>query len=129
MRRTLILGLAILVGVGCAGCGKSSAPLAGGKPVPYWIEALQAPDARLRKKAAFKLGNVGPADPSALPALLGALDDRDAAVRCEVILALVKFGPAARDGVPALAKLRQRDRNAQVRDYAARAVERLQAPK
>src|SRR6516165_3376545 len=75
-----------------SGCGKAEKPLmAGGKPVGYWVEALRGPDARLRKQAAFKLGNVGPADPSAFPALLGALKDPDARVRCEVILALLKF--------------------------------------
>jgi HEAT repeat protein len=129
MRQPLLIGLAILVGVGCVGCGKSPPTLAGGKPVSYWLDALHAPDAKVRKKAAFKLGNVGSADPAALPALTAALADRDAAVRCEVILALLKFGSSARDVVPTLLVMQQRDGNAQVRQYAAKAVAKLRESK
>lgn len=125
MRHALLIGLTLLVGLGGLGCGQAPPLLAGGKPVRYWIESLQSRDARLRKKAAFKLGNVGPADPAALPALRTALADPDAAVRCEVILALVKFGPAARETLPVLAEMNQRDRDVRVRQFAARAVERL----
>jgi HEAT repeat protein len=99
--------------------------MAGGK----WAEALRAPDVALRKKAAFTLGNIGPTDPAVLPALMGALKDADAGVRREVILALVKCGPAAREAVPALEQMRQNDRDAQVRDYAGRALEKLGAEK
>jgi HEAT repeat protein len=119
------MGLLLVLAV-CCGCGRAPATLAGGKPVRYWVEALHDRDAKLRKKAAFKLGNVGPADSAALPALVGALDDPDPAVRSEVILALIKFGPAARDALPKLIDLQRRDRNAQVRQYASRAAARLQ---
>jgi HEAT repeat protein len=125
MRHRRMLELALFLAVCCAGCGKSPPTLAGGKPVRYWIEALQNPDARVRKQAAFKLGNAGPVDADALPALLGALKDREAAVRSEAILALVKFGPAAGEAVPVLTELRLRDPNAQVRRYAAKAIEKL----
>jgi HEAT repeat protein len=124
MRHLRALGLLILLAV--FGCGRSPATLAGGKPVAHWVEALHDRDVKLRKKAAFKLGNVGPADPAALPALVGALDDPDPAVRSEVILALIKFGSAARDTLPRLTEMQRRDRNALVRQYAARAAERLQ---
>ena len=100
--------------------------LAGGKPVSHWVEALKGPDAKLRKTAVTKLGNVGPADEVVLPALLGALEDTDAAVRREAILALMKYGPGAREAVPRLVDLKRRDRDAQVRSYAARAVEKLE---
>jgi hypothetical protein len=126
MRPPLRIGLAVLVGLWCLGCSKAPPTLAGGKPVRYWVEALHDPDAKVRKKAAFKLGNVGPADPAALPALLGALGDRNTAVRCEVILALAKFGPAGREALPVLAKMKQHDRDARVRLYASKAVERLE---
>jgi HEAT repeat protein len=122
MRSGLILILAALL---AAGCGKAAPTLAGGKPVGHWVESLRAPDPRLRREAAFKLGNVGPADPAALPALTAALRDRDAAVRREAILALLKCGPEAREAVPTLAELRQHDPDAQVRACAARAVDRL----
>jgi HEAT repeat protein len=87
---------------------------------------LRASDAKLRKKAAFTLGNLGAADPAAVSGLRGALTDADAAVRCEAIQALLKCGPAAAEAVPTLMHMRQRDPNAQVRRYAATAVERLE---
>jgi HEAT repeat protein len=125
MRGRSTIALTILLGVCCAGCGKTS-PLAGGKPVSHWVAALRDPDAKVRKKAASKLGNVGTADAAALPALMGALEDRDAAVRCEAILALVKFGPAAKDAIPILTELHKKDRDAKVRAYASKALEKLQ---
>ena len=121
MRVLAILLLAVVL----SGCGKSEPTLAGGKPVTYWVAALKDPDVNMRKKAAFKLGNVGTADPVALPALLGGLDDRDPVVRREVVLALVKLGPAAAEAVPRLVKLRESDRDPKVRGYAARAIDKL----
>jgi HEAT repeat protein len=109
------------------GCGKAPPPLAGGKPVSYWVEALHGHDAQARKKAAAKLGNVGPADPAVLPALTAALHDGDPAVRREAILALLKCGPEARGAAGALAEVRQRDRDPQVRTYAAKALAKIRA--
>jgi HEAT repeat protein len=117
MRRILFVILLIAV----SGCGGGPPPMAGGK----WAEVLRDPDARQRRKAAFTLGNIGPSDPVVLPALLQALKDRDAAVRREAILGLVKYGPGAREVIPTLTELQQRDRDPQVRSYAARAVEKL----
>ena len=110
--------------IAAAGCGRSEPMLAGGKPVEYWIGAIKGPDSALRKKAAFKLGNVGPADARALPALMEALQDSDAAVRREAIAAVAKFGSAAKDAIPALAELRA-DRDARVRADADRASKLL----
>ncbi len=93
--RTFVIAV-LLVG----GCSKSPSMLSGGKPVSHWVAALKnSTDAKSRKDAAFKLGNVGPSDPSAYPALVEALKDRDAVVRCETILALLKFGSAAQQAV------------------------------
>jgi HEAT repeat protein len=118
--------LALLVlALAASGCGKPGPTLAGGKPIEDWVKALQDPDTKTRKIAAMKLGNVGPAHPAAFPALLDALKDRDAGVRCDVILALVKFGPDAKDAVPALHQIRKNDPNAKVRDYAAKALEKI----
>jgi HEAT repeat protein len=108
------------------GCGKEPPTLAGGKPVSHWVQALQDPDARVRKQATAKLGNVGTADPAALPALTGALQDRSPEVRREAILAVLKCGPAAREVMPVLTELRQRDPDPRVRSFAARALEKLQ---
>jgi HEAT repeat protein len=99
--------------------------MAGGK----WAEALRGPDAKVRRNAAFTLGNIGPSDPAVLPALLGAVKDADAGVRCEAILALLKYGPAAREAIPELTEVRQKDRDPKVRAYAARAVDKLKEGK
>jgi HEAT repeat protein len=112
-----------------SGCSKAQPTRAGGKPVSYWIEALKSPDAKLRKTAAFKLGNVGPTDPAVCPALVEALKDADARVRCEAILALVKFGADANEAIPALNEASHHDSDAKVRSYAAKAVEKLQRAK
>jgi HEAT repeat protein len=103
------------------GCGKTPSTTR----VSYWVEAVRAHDAKLRKKAAFTLGNLGTVDPAAVPALRGALTDPDAAVRCEAILALVKCGPAAAEAAHTLRDMQTRDPNAQVRLFAAKAVEKL----
>lgn len=125
MRCLLVAALLVLL----AGCSRQTPPtLAGGKPVSHWVEVLQSsPDAKVRKEAAFKLGNVGPTDPTAFPALVGALKDRDSVVRCEAILSLLKFGTAAQEVVPTLTELREKDHDPKVRNYAAKALEKLQA--
>jgi HEAT repeat protein len=120
--RFLILALALLLG----GCGKAAPTQAGGKPVSFWVQALQQPNAKLRKTAVFKLGNVGPADPAALPAVLGALRDPDPIVRCEAILAVMKFGSAAKEAVPLLTDIRQHDPHAKARDYATKALDKIE---
>jgi HEAT repeat protein len=120
--RLAVVGLALWAG----GCGKARPTTAGGKPVSHWVQALQDPDARLRKKAAQKLGNAGPADPAVVPALAGALKDRDARVRAEAALALMKMGPAAQGAIPALAEA-HKDPDPRVREYAVKALERVQA--
>jgi len=127
MRHFVAIGLVVLPVVLVSGCGQGPPMLAGGKPVTARIQELQNPDAKVRQQAAFKLGNVGPADPDVLPALIGALRDSDPGVRREVILAVVKFGPAAQDAIPALLDLQQHDRDAQVRGYAVKALEKLRS--
>lgn len=117
MRRILFVVLLISL----CGCGKAPPAMAGGK----WADALRDHDVKVRKKAAFTLGNIGPSDPAVLPALTGALKDADAGVRCEAVLALVKYGPGAREAIPGLAEVRQNDRDPRARSYAARALEKL----
>jgi HEAT repeat protein len=117
--------LAGLTTTALIGCGNTEPTLAGGRPIAYWVEALKAPDPRVRKEAAFKLGNAGPVEPSVFPALSAALKDSDARVRCEAVLAVLKFGSIAKEAIPVLAELKQKDADAQVRRYAARAIEKL----
>lgn len=115
-----------VVAIALGGCSKAGPTLAGGKPVDHWVKALNDPDPRVRKTAVTKLGNVGPTDPAALPALLGALKDQDAGVRCETILALLKFGPDAKSSIPALTEIRRDDPDAKVREYAGKALTKLE---
>ncbi len=122
--RRFLLGLGLLSVVVTLGCEKRPTQ-AGGKTVPHWVQALDDPDAKVRKEASFKLGNVGPKDPAVLPALLKALKDRDSRVRREAILALVKCGPAAKEALPTLAQMERHDADAQVRTYATKALGRL----
>jgi HEAT repeat protein len=124
MKSFLLTGLAALPAVLLLGCGRAQAPDLG-EQVERWVRALNGADARVRKNAILKLGNVGPGDAAVFPALLGVLKDRDAGVRREAILALLKCGPAANEAVPALTEVRQHDRDAQVRSYAAKALEKL----
>jgi HEAT repeat protein len=119
MRRILLIVLLIAL----SGCGGAPPKMAGDK----WAEALRDPSAQVRRKAAFTLGNIGLSDPAALPALIGALRDPDAGVRREAILALSKGGAAVKAAVPALQDLRRHDPDPGVRNYAGRAVEKIQA--
>jgi HEAT repeat protein len=109
-----------------AGCGPAAPTLAGGKPVSHWVEALHGPDPKARREAADKLGNVGPADPAACPALVEALKDPDAQVRGKAILGLTKCGAAAKEAMPALQDLKERDPDPGVRDYAGKALKKIQ---
>ena len=117
----LVVDWVVLLG----GCGPARSTTAGDKAVSYWVQTLQDPDAKARRKAAFTLGNVGAADPAVVPALVGALQDRDAGVRGEAVLALLKIGPPARAAVPALSEA-QKDQDAQVRAHAVKALEKIQ---
>src|SRR5713101_4928736 len=108
-------GLFAILLIALSGCSQTQPTTR----VRHWVEALGAADAKLRKEAAFKLGNLGPTDSAVvLPALIGALKDADAQVRCEAILALLKCGPEAREAVAALTEVRGHDADAKVRDYA-----------
>lgn len=115
----------VLLGGLLGGCGRSAPPmLAGGKPVEAWVAALKSPDPLERKKAVEKLGNVGTANPAALPAILGALRDADPRVRFEAVAAVMKFGAAGKEAMPILAELRQ-DSDSRVADAATKALARL----
>jgi HEAT repeat protein len=121
MKNVLLpVGLVLLAG----GCSQTP-PLAGGKPIDYWVQAMQSPDAKLRKTAVAKLGNAGAAEATGWAALSGALRDRDAGVRREAIVALMKCGPQARQTEPVLAEMARGDADPQVRAAAAKAVAKL----
>ena len=124
MRRLLPLcSLALL-----AGCHPPAGPpekYFSGEPVAHWLEAVRSPDAKVRKHAVDVLGNVGPTDPGAIPALIVALGDKDAKVRTAAVLGLSKIGPPAAEALPALEQ-RTKDTDANVRKHAVHAVARIQ---
>jgi len=124
-RSHLILAAALVAGL--AGCTKNPPTSAGGKPVAHWVKSLDSPDPHRRREAVEKLGNVGPADPVARPAVLRALRDKDPRVRKEAVVALHKFGPPDPDLVRLLTDLKVHDPDPHVREYAARALEGSQA--
>jgi HEAT repeat protein len=108
-----------------AGCGPTAPTSAGGMPVSHWVEELRDPNPNKRKEAAEKLGNVGAADPTAVPALVGALKDSNARVRGAAVLALGKPGSTAKAAVPTLQDLKDHDPDPGVRDYAAKALKNI----
>jgi HEAT repeat protein len=108
-----------------SGCGNKEPMMAHGKPVQHWVQALQDPDVKTRKKAVAALGNVGAADSAAIPALILALKDRDPPVRDQAVLALLRIGPPAREAIPTLAEAKN-DKDPIVRSHAAKALERIE---
>jgi HEAT repeat protein len=118
--------LFVILLLSLSGCVEGPPAPDTGARVRHWIEALGQADAKMRKEAAFKLGNLGLTDPiSVVHALTAALKDADAGVRCAVILALLKCGPVAKEAIHELTEVQQEDRDAKVRDYAAKALQRL----
>jgi HEAT repeat protein len=115
-----------VVAISFCGCGSNVTPPDTGARVRHWIETLRKPEAKLRKEAAFKLGNLGNTDPGlVVPALTAALKDADPAVRCEAILALLKCRDAARNTVPELSEIQRNDDDAKVREYAGKALAKI----
>jgi len=109
------------------GCGGTKEPvLAYGKPVNHWLQELKKPESRARKKAVLALGQIGGADPEAIPALIIAVKDPDAEVREKAILALLHLGPAAKDAIPALTEA-QNDVDPAIQAQAKKALERIQS--
>jgi HEAT repeat protein len=127
MTRTLPF-LLLLFSVGCGCSDVSTAKYFGGHPTEHWLKAIRNPDANTRKKAADVLGNVGPVDPGAIPALIVALKDPAPRVRDAAVLALSKIGKPAAEAVPAIEEA-ARDRDPTVRTHAFTALERVRGIK
>ena len=121
----IVLALCLIVGF--LGCSKQlpSGYSVSGKPIGHWLTALSSKDVATREKAVQALGNVGPADPAAIPALIDALRDDDSRVRGKAALALLKSGADAEIAVPALTVAAE-DQDTTVRKYAAKALEVIQ---
>jgi HEAT repeat protein len=118
---------AVMLVAGVIGCGRAKPPLlAGGKSVDHWVAALGDSKVKVREEAVTKLGNVGTSDPAAIPALITALKDKNPEVRREAIFALTKSGKAAQDAVGPLTDLQQHDKDAKIREQAAKGLKLVQ---
>ena len=121
MRRLCLIGFVLLF----CGCSQPPESLhAGGKSIDYWLQRSHDHDARIRKEAVAKLGNIGTEDPGARPAVIAALKDADASVRSQAVQALAR----AIDDPEAAQALREatKDKDPKVRDYAIRALKQLE---
>jgi HEAT repeat protein len=126
-RRAERLGRLLCIVAALAGCkGKpEQPPQAGGKPIGHWLDAMHDPNVKARAEAALKLGNVGAADPRALPALIEGLADPESPVRHAAMDGIVKLGAGAKDAVPALQKIRDSDVDPKLRDLAGRMLQHI----
>jgi HEAT repeat protein len=127
MRLATLLPILCLFAVGCGGNAPKEKYFSG-EPVEHWLEAIHSRDAKVRKKAADVLGNVGPIDPRAIAALTEAVHDPDPKVRDAAVLGLSKIGPDAASAEPALQEA-TKDRDATVRAHAATAIDRVRGTK
>ena len=98
MSRYFLLWTALLLGV-CAPAAAGKIPNYDGQSVAHWQAILADTDAKVRRKAAYALGQIGPQASAAVPALGTALGDRQLEVAWYVADALGRIGPAA---VPAV---------------------------
>ncbi len=115
------LGIVLIL---CCGCSQAPESLrSGGKSIDHWLQRVHDRDAKVRKEAVTKLGNVGTEDPAARPAVIGALKDADLSVRLQAVQALAR----ALDDSQAVEALREatKDKAAKVRDLAAKALKQL----
>jgi HEAT repeat protein len=128
MQRTVLLLMLCAVMVGCGQTDGPKEKYFHGELVEHWLEGIKSTDAKKRKHAADVLGNVGPVDPRAVPALIEAVKDKDAKVRDAAVLGLSKIGePAA--AAEAVLQEAVKDKDATVRTHAATALERIRGAK
>ena len=120
-RSLLVLALGF-----CAGCGPNHPAdfTVSGQSIEHWLAEIKHSNARQRAIAVDRLGNVGPAHPSTIPALIEALSDSNPEVRKKACIALLKSGRGAKAAIPALTKA-EFDTDPQVRDFARKALTRI----
>jgi HEAT repeat protein len=119
MKQIFLIGLALVVLVGC---GKKKEYTA-----PSFLQLLRDKDPKMRYYAARELRNFGSQVDEVVPALTEALKDEDKGVRARAAYSLGEIGPGATSALSAL-EAAQRDPEAEVRkaaDYAIRKVRGL----
>ena len=110
-----------------AGCRRDDRGplLAGGREVKSWVAALNDPRPAVRRQAVLKLGNVGDADPAAAVGVASALHDPDKTVRRDAVHAIVKFVQPAAETLDRLREMSRSDPDLTVRDFAGKALAKL----
>jgi HEAT repeat protein len=102
--------LLLPVGVLCSALCAPLSAVAGdvkyeGQTVQQWTTALTNPDAKVRRKAAYALGQIGLEAREAVPALTKALADRYLEVAWYAADALGRIGPGAAPATEALVRV------------------------
>ncbi|MFO0938259.1 MAG: HEAT repeat domain-containing protein [Gemmataceae bacterium] len=121
----LVLALS-LTACGCGSRPVTTAKYFSGEPVSHWLDQAKSTNAKQRLKALDVLGNVGPADPGAIPALITGIKDKDAKCRSASILALSKIGPDAKAALPALNEISQSEKDPAIKKQIQIAMDRIQ---
>lgn len=128
MRRTRLFLAVVAAVAAVAGCGQSDPKVsAGGRSTSEWVEQSKNVDPKISRKAVTELSHLGIADPNAIPTVIDAVRDPDPGVRREAVLGLLRLGPKARDAAAVLSEAARSDRDPTIRDYAAKALEKVQA--
>ena len=120
MKQTILIGLALVVMVGC---GKKNKEYT----APSLLELLKDKDPKMRYYAARKLGHFGSQTGEVVPALAEALKDEDKMVRMGSAYALGEIGPGAKSALAAL-EAALRDPEAEVRKAADYAIKKVRDP-
>ncbi len=101
-------GACVLFVAAPAACGQpdppaAKEPVAHGKPLQFWIDALKDSEALVREEAVLVLIDFGPAAKNAVPALTPLLKDASVPLRVKAATALVRIDPRqAKNAVPVL---------------------------
>ena len=121
--------LALFFAAMLCGCSSSTVPTAKfffGEPVSHWLAEATNADPKHRLKAIEVLGNVGPADPGAIPAMTKALSDKDLKIRTAAVLGLAKIGPDAQSALPRLQEMAASEKDATLRKHIQTAITKIQ---
>ncbi|MGB6044319.1 MAG: HEAT repeat domain-containing protein [Pirellulales bacterium] len=100
-----------------------------GQAVAKWVALMENEDPGARRRAAYALGQLGPAAAPAVAALSNALSDRHLEVRWYALDALGRIGPKAEEALSAIvAALQDSQNDKNVRVAAARSLGRIGPP-
>jgi HEAT repeat protein len=119
MKQTFLIGLALVVLVGCSKKKEYT--------TPSLLDLLQDKDPKMRYYAARELGHSGAEAGAVVPALAEALKDEDKNVRMRAAYSLGEIGPGARPAISGLEGA-LKDPEAEVRKAADHALKKVRDP-